>query len=79
MRLENQRDRDHRIGEARPQHRHQDERQQSDGEGQDDVHDPHDDRVDPPAEIAGDDATRIPPSGTEPVTMTPTKSENRVP
>ena len=58
MRLQHQRDREHGVEQARPEDRHQHQRKQQRREGQDDVHDAHDQRVDPAAEIAGDKPER---------------------
>ena len=47
MRLQHDGDGDHRIGQRRAEDRHQHQRQQQRREGQDDVHQPHDDRIEP--------------------------------
>jgi hypothetical protein len=56
VRQVDQRDRDHRIHQTRPEHRHQHESQKQRRKGQDNIHDAHDDRIGAAAEIAGDQA-----------------------
>ena len=55
-----ERDGDHRILDARPECRGEGQRQDETREGEEDVGDPHQHRVDPAAEIAGDGADREP-------------------
>ncbi len=53
MRLQDQRDGDHHVEKPRPQNGNHDQGQQQRGEGQDEVHDAHQHRIDPAAGIAG--------------------------
>ena len=54
MRLQNDRNRNHRIGEARSENGHEDERQKDRRESEQHIHGSHDHAVDPAAEIAGE-------------------------
>ena len=58
-----ERDGDDRVLDARPQRRHEGERQDQARKGQEDVGDPHQDLVDPAAEIARDGADQTARSG----------------
>ncbi|MCY1534292.1 hypothetical protein D9M68_696580 [compost metagenome] len=58
VRLEDERDRDHGVDEARPKNRDKNQGEQQRREGEDDVHHAHDDGIDPATEVAGDDAKR---------------------
>ena len=63
MGLQNDGDGDHRIGQRGPEDRHQHQRQQKRREGQHDIHDPHDDRVEPFRREARDQADDDPAGG----------------
>ena len=54
--LKHQGDGQHGVEQAGAEDRHEDECQQQAGEAQDQIHDAHDDDIDPAAEIAGEEA-----------------------
>ena len=54
VRLQHEGDGQHGVEQAGPEDGHQHQRQEQGGERQDDVHDAHDQRIDPAAEIAGE-------------------------
>ena len=58
MRLIDERNGYHRPEQTRPDNRNQNQCQQQGWKGQDDVHHPHDHRIDPTAEITGNDTKR---------------------